>query len=67
MKQIIAILRLLGIISLVAFIILRITNYLSVAKVVLSISLGCFVIVILLQLYRYYIQNYFKKEDTRND
>ena len=64
MKQIIAIVRLLGIISLVAFIILQITNYVSVAKVVLFISMSCFVIVILLQLYRYYIQNYFRKEDT---
>ena len=63
MKQLIAILRLLGIISLAAFIILTMLNYSSLANIILVISINIFGLVVLLQLYRFYIGNYMKQED----
>ena len=63
MKQFIAILRLLGIISLAAFIILTMLNYSSLANIILVISINLFGLVVLLQLYRFYIGNYMKQED----
>jgi len=63
MKSIIAIMRLIGIIAFIAFIVLRITDNTNAANVIMFLSLGCFVIVILLQLYRFYIKNYWSKEE----
>ena len=62
MKQVIAVLRLIGIVCfLVFFIVLMGFQQLDAANVILFISVSCFVTVFLLQLYRFYIRTYFKK------
>lgn len=62
MRQTIAFLRLGGIFSIVLFIISRMMDYLAMAKIMMYVSICCFAVVILLQLYRFYIQYYLNKD-----
>lgn len=66
MKQLIAILRLLGVVSLIIAIILRVTEHYDACRLFIYITLGFFAMILFLQLYRFYIKNYLQKEELDN-
>ena len=61
MKQFIALSRLIGLITLILFLVLTMLDYKFAARVSIIISIACFTVIILVQLYRFYIQGYTKE------
>jgi hypothetical protein len=62
MKQLIGILRLVGLATFISFIVSILLKYTQVANISIIVSISCFAVIILLQLYYFYIRNYLKKE-----
>lgn len=63
MKQVIGILRIIGISGIITYVGLSIIHS-SFSQIVLWVTLASYTIVILLQLYRFYIKSYLKSEDN---
>ncbi len=64
MRLLFVLLRLIGIISFLGFLLLIFVNYQEEAIISLIISVCCFLSILMLQLYRFYIQSFIGEDDA---